>query len=167
MLERRGRMRLHRYQATVAWARNLGTGTSGYKAYARDYEARAGAKPPIAGSSDPPSAATRALEPGGVAGRVGRRLPPALVPPPRRRERASWSRLTKTRRGGDGRDGGWRRPVSPGTLRPRITINGRRSGRRAAPPRDGHKMLHRGSVAFPVTCEPVIVREGEGVSAPA
>jgi organic hydroperoxide reductase OsmC/OhrA len=53
MLERRGRMRLHRYQAKVTWIGNLGAGTSGYKAYARDHEASAGAKPPIPGSSDP------------------------------------------------------------------------------------------------------------------
>jgi len=46
-------MRLHRYRATVAWTGNLGTGTSGYKAYARDHEARAEGKAPIAGSSDP------------------------------------------------------------------------------------------------------------------
>jgi organic hydroperoxide reductase OsmC/OhrA len=53
MIERRGRTRLHRYEATVAWTGNQGTGTSGYKDYARDHEARAGSKPAILGSSDP------------------------------------------------------------------------------------------------------------------
>jgi organic hydroperoxide reductase OsmC/OhrA len=53
MIERRGRKRLHRYRASIAWTGNLGSGTSGYAAYSRDHEARAGAKPAIAGSSDP------------------------------------------------------------------------------------------------------------------
>ncbi len=53
MIERRGRTRLHRYQANVVWTGNRGSGTSGYKAYSRDHEARAGRKSTIAGSSDP------------------------------------------------------------------------------------------------------------------
>jgi organic hydroperoxide reductase OsmC/OhrA len=53
MIERRGRVRLHRYQGQLAWTGNLGAGTAGYKTYARDYEARAEGKPPIPGSSDP------------------------------------------------------------------------------------------------------------------
>jgi organic hydroperoxide reductase OsmC/OhrA len=53
MIERRGRVRLHRYQAKVAWTGNLGAGTAGYKSYGRHYEARAEGKPPIPGSSDP------------------------------------------------------------------------------------------------------------------
>ncbi|AWK90054.1 OsmC family protein [Azospirillum thermophilum] len=43
----------HRYEATVTWTGNQGTGTSGYKAYGRDHEITAPGKPPIPGSSDP------------------------------------------------------------------------------------------------------------------
>ena len=43
----------HAYQATVRWTGNTGSGTSGYKAYARTHEIAAGDKPPIAGSADP------------------------------------------------------------------------------------------------------------------
>jgi organic hydroperoxide reductase OsmC/OhrA len=45
--------RQHRYQVTVRWTGNLGPGTTGYKAYARDHEISAAGRPPIAGSSDP------------------------------------------------------------------------------------------------------------------
>ena len=43
----------HAYEAEVIWTGNLGTGTSGYKAYSRDHVIRAGSKPEIPGSSDP------------------------------------------------------------------------------------------------------------------
>jgi organic hydroperoxide reductase OsmC/OhrA len=43
----------HHYQVQVDWTGNLGTGTSTYRAYGRNHEIRAGAKPPIPGSSDP------------------------------------------------------------------------------------------------------------------
>ncbi|MBM3557466.1 MAG: OsmC family peroxiredoxin [Alphaproteobacteria bacterium] len=42
----------HRYHAKVVWTGNQGTGTSGYKDYARRHEISAGTKPVIAGSSD-------------------------------------------------------------------------------------------------------------------
>jgi organic hydroperoxide reductase OsmC/OhrA len=45
--------RQHRYQVTVRWTGNLGSGTSSYKAYARDHEIEAAGEPPIPGSSDP------------------------------------------------------------------------------------------------------------------
>ena len=46
--------REHRYQVTIAWTGNHGTGTSGYRAYARDHEISAeGKTAAIAGSSDP------------------------------------------------------------------------------------------------------------------
>jgi organic hydroperoxide reductase OsmC/OhrA len=47
--------REHRYQVTVEWAGNTGTGTAGYRTYERRHEIRApGApKPAIPGSSDP------------------------------------------------------------------------------------------------------------------
>lgn len=45
--------KLHRFASAVRWTGNLGTGTSGPKAYARDHEIAAPGKPPIPGSSDP------------------------------------------------------------------------------------------------------------------
>ena len=44
--------RTHRYQTTVTWTGNRGTGTSGYKAYGRDHDVTAASVPPLAGSSD-------------------------------------------------------------------------------------------------------------------
>ena len=43
----------HRYTTRVRWIGNLGTGTSGYRAYSRDHEISAGSRPPIPASSDP------------------------------------------------------------------------------------------------------------------
>jgi organic hydroperoxide reductase OsmC/OhrA len=47
--------REHRYQVTVEWTGNTGTGTAGYRTYERRHEigAPAAHKPPIPGSSDP------------------------------------------------------------------------------------------------------------------
>src|SRR6266852_4918362 len=46
--------REHHYQLALAWTGNRGTGTSHYRAYARDHELSAGGKSvPIPGSSDP------------------------------------------------------------------------------------------------------------------
>jgi organic hydroperoxide reductase OsmC/OhrA len=45
--------RIHRYEVTVRWTGNTGSGTSGYRNYVRSFEASAGEKQPIAGSSDP------------------------------------------------------------------------------------------------------------------
>ena len=45
--------REHRYVVTVNWTGNRGSGTSGYRDYARDYEITADGKPAIPGSSDP------------------------------------------------------------------------------------------------------------------
>jgi organic hydroperoxide reductase OsmC/OhrA len=45
--------REHHYAVTVDWTGNQGTGTSGYKAYARAHDIRSADKPPIPGSSDP------------------------------------------------------------------------------------------------------------------
>ena len=42
----------HRYAVTVVWTGNRGTGTSGYRAYARDHEVRADGRPAIFGCSD-------------------------------------------------------------------------------------------------------------------
>ena len=45
--------RTHRYEVSVVWTGNRGTGTSRYGDYDRTHEISAGAKPVIAGSSDP------------------------------------------------------------------------------------------------------------------
>lgn len=45
--------RRHSYAARVVWTGNRGTGTSDYRAYARDHEIRVAGKPPLPGSSDP------------------------------------------------------------------------------------------------------------------
>jgi organic hydroperoxide reductase OsmC/OhrA len=45
--------REHRYVVTVNWTGNRGSGTSGYREYARDYEIAAEGKPVIPGSADP------------------------------------------------------------------------------------------------------------------
>lgn len=43
----------HKYNITLTWTGNKGSGTSGYRAYARDYDLTADGKPVIPGSSDP------------------------------------------------------------------------------------------------------------------
>jgi len=43
----------HTYRATVEWTGNLGSGTSSYTAYSRDYTVRIAGKPDLLGSSDP------------------------------------------------------------------------------------------------------------------
>ena len=42
----------HSYEISLQWTGNLGQGTSSYRAYSRDHEVRAAAKPFIVGSSD-------------------------------------------------------------------------------------------------------------------
>jgi organic hydroperoxide reductase OsmC/OhrA len=46
-------MTLHTYDTVVTWTGDRGTGTSGYRDYARDLEIDASGRPTIAGSSDP------------------------------------------------------------------------------------------------------------------
>ena len=45
--------REHSYEARVTWTGNLGQGTAGYKAYARDYDIACPGRPPLRGSADP------------------------------------------------------------------------------------------------------------------
>lgn len=45
--------RTHSYTCALTWTGNLGTGTSGYKEYARDHVFRGPGKPDLPGSSDP------------------------------------------------------------------------------------------------------------------
>ena len=46
-------MQSHRYTLDLEWTGNLGSGTSGYRAYARSHQLSAPGKRPIACSSDP------------------------------------------------------------------------------------------------------------------
>lgn len=43
----------HHYDVSITWTGNRGTGTSGYRDFARDHEVTAPGRPPIPGSSDP------------------------------------------------------------------------------------------------------------------
>ena len=43
----------HRYEMTVRWTGNTGSGTSDYRGYRRDHEIHGDGKGPILGSSDP------------------------------------------------------------------------------------------------------------------
>ena len=45
--------REHRYTVSLTWNGNLGTGTSGYRDYSRNYEIVSNGKPAIQGSADP------------------------------------------------------------------------------------------------------------------
>jgi organic hydroperoxide reductase OsmC/OhrA len=45
--------REHRYAVSLTWNGNLGTGTSGYRDYSRNYEIVSDGKPAIQGSADP------------------------------------------------------------------------------------------------------------------
>lgn len=45
--------RTHSYELTVTWTGNRGTGTSDYRAFARDHEVTAADPPVLLGSSDP------------------------------------------------------------------------------------------------------------------
>lgn len=46
-------VRQHRYEVSVSWTGNRGSGTSGYRDYGRGHEVSAEGRPVIAGSSDP------------------------------------------------------------------------------------------------------------------
>jgi organic hydroperoxide reductase OsmC/OhrA len=46
-------MATHRYELTVRWTGDTGSGTSSYRSYRRDHEMAAAGKPSIAGSADP------------------------------------------------------------------------------------------------------------------
>ena len=48
-----GVRRTHRYDLTMTWTGNRGTGTSGYRDYGRDHRVGAEGRPVLEGSSDP------------------------------------------------------------------------------------------------------------------
>ena len=48
-----GQSNEHKYSSTLEWTGNLGTGTSSYTSYSRDYKIVIPEKPPLLGSSDP------------------------------------------------------------------------------------------------------------------
>jgi organic hydroperoxide reductase OsmC/OhrA len=45
--------RTHRYELTLAWTGNRGSGTSGYRDYSRDHQVTAAGRPVLEGSADP------------------------------------------------------------------------------------------------------------------
>jgi organic hydroperoxide reductase OsmC/OhrA len=47
------RVRQHRYEVSLSWTGNRGSGTSGYREYGRDHEVSTAGRPVIAASSDP------------------------------------------------------------------------------------------------------------------
>lgn len=47
------RLSEHRYQVTVTWTGNRGTGTTSYRGYGRDHLVSAPGLPPLAGTADP------------------------------------------------------------------------------------------------------------------
>jgi organic hydroperoxide reductase OsmC/OhrA len=46
-------VRQHRYEVSVCWTGNRGSGTSGYRDYGREHQVSADGRPPIEASSDP------------------------------------------------------------------------------------------------------------------
>jgi organic hydroperoxide reductase OsmC/OhrA len=46
-------VRQHRYEVSVSWTGNRGSGTSGYRDYGREHDVSADGRPVIAASSDP------------------------------------------------------------------------------------------------------------------
>ena len=77
--------REHRYAVALTWTGNLGSGTSGYRDYSRNYEIGADGKPVILGSADPAFRGDRSRwNPGRAARGFAGGVPQTLVPPPRR-----------------------------------------------------------------------------------
>ena len=149
----------HKYETTVRWTGNLGTGTTGYKDYARSHEISAPGKPPIAGSSDP-----------AFRGDAARYNPEELLVASLSTCHMLWylhlAAVNKVvvleyedRADGtmeESADGGGR--FVQVTLRPRITVTAQSdldTARRLH--HDAHgKCFIANSVNFPVGCEPVI-----------
>ena len=151
--------REHRYAVSLIWNGNLGTGTSRYRDYSRNYEIGADGKawlrgPGLSGRPLP-------LEPGRAASSVAVGLPQALVSTSRRR---SWITVTAYTDRAEGvmevgRDGVGR--FKSVVLHPTVTV-AKGDPERA---RTLHKPAHEkcfiaNSVNFAVECEPEIVVAG-------
>ncbi|MGS1010550.1 OsmC family protein [Achromobacter anxifer] len=150
----------HRYNVTVDWTGNTGSGTSSYAAYSRDHLIRAAGKPDVPGSSDP-----------AFRGDPARWNPEDMlvaslsachklwylhlcavegVTVEAYRDEAEGVMVEDRERGG---------AFSAVTLRPEVTI---RAGDDAALAAELHERAHHfcyiaNSVNFPVRCEPRIV----------
>jgi len=148
----------HRYETTVSWTGDLGSGTSSYRAYSRNHEISAAGKPGIAGSLDP-----------AFRGDAARWNPEELlVAALSSCHMLSYLHLCavsgiSVTAYEDGPAGQMRETEEGGgaftavVLRPRVTI----SGGDPALARALHEKAHRlcfiaSSVGFPVTCEPAI-----------
>ena len=151
----------HRYETTVRWTGNLGTGTTGYKDYGRNHEISGSGKPVIPGSSDP-----------AFRGDAARYNPEELLVASLSTCHMLWylhlCAVNKVvvldyedHAGGtmeEAADGGGR--ILEVTLRPRITVT---TGSDLETARRLHHDAHEkcfvaNSVNFPVGCEPVIRR---------
>ena len=155
--------REHQYTVSLTWSGNLGSGTSGYRDYSRNYEIRADGKPVIYGSADP-----------GFRGDRSRWNPEELlVASLSARHKLSYLYLaaeagiivTAYADRAEGvmevdRDGAGRFQIV--VLRPTVTVAAGSDVERA---RTLHKPAHEmcfiaNSVNFPVECEPEIVAAG-------
>ncbi len=153
---------LHEYGVTVTWTGNLGSGTTGYKHYSRDFALEAAGKSAIAGTADTV-----------FHGTPGRWNPEEmLVAALSACHKLSYLHLCAVN--GvvvtayvDHAEGAMRFDSATGSgrfervvLRPEVTIA---AGSDEAKARALHHRAHQlcfiaNSVNFPVTCEPVIVR---------
>jgi len=155
-------MRRHRYEVTVTWTGDRGSGTSSYAAYGRDHEVRCAGKPMIPGSSDPAFRGDRARwnpeELLVVSLSACHKLwylhlcADAGVVVTAYEDHAEGIMVEE-----DGGEGQFESVV----LRPRVTIS---AGSDAGLAQRLHKLAHENcfiarSVAFPVSHEPVIVAE--------
>jgi len=154
----------HRYESTVRWTGNKGTGTSAYRAYSRDHEIGGPGKPAIPASSDP-----------AFHGDASRYNPEELLVASLSSCHMLWylhfCAVNKVvvldyedHAGGimeESDDGGGR--FLQVTLRPRITVTAQsdlETARRLH--HDAHdKCFIANSVNFPVGCEPIIRRAGD------
>jgi organic hydroperoxide reductase OsmC/OhrA len=157
--------RTHSYTCALSWTGNLGSGTSGYRAYSRDHVFRAPGKPDLPGSSDP-----------AFRGDASRYNPEELLVAAisschmlwylhlcadagvvvlAYSDEATGTMVEDAARGGH---------FTEAMLRPKVTIA---KGSDAAKARQLHEPAHAkcfiaNSLNFPVTCEPeIVMREQE------
>ncbi len=160
---------LHEYAVMVTWTGNLGSGTTGYKHYSRDFALEAEGKPAIAGTADTV-----------FHGTPGRWNPEEmLVAALSSCHKLSYLHLCAV--SGvvvtayvDRAEGSMRFDSATGSghfervvLRPEVTVA---AGSDEAKAHELHHKAHElcfiaNSVNFPVECEPVIVRAENGAAA--